>query len=103
MTEDRILLLALICLGLLVFAAIPVLIAIARRNPDTKTIAKLAPLALLSFALWFALIAWAATDRRNDGVISQFIDRVQGSNLGPWLIALLLVIGLGGTALTLLL
>ena len=102
MSEDRILLLALLCLGFLVFAAIPVLVALARRNPDTKTIAKLAPLSLLSFALWFALIAWAATDRRNDGVISKFIDRVQGSNLGPWLIALLLLVGLGGTAFTLL-
>lgn len=82
----------------LAIGALPVAIAALRRHPDLKTIAKLAPLALFSFVLWFALIAWAASDKRNDGVVSRAIEKVRERNLGPWIVGGLFLLGLLGTA-----
>lgn len=85
----------------LLFCAIPVIIAWVRKHADLRTIAKLSPLALLSFALWFALIVWAATDKRDDSVVSRYIEKVRERNLGPWIIGGLVALGAGGMALSL--
>ncbi|RJY08248.1 hypothetical protein [Aurantiacibacter aquimixticola] len=85
----------------LLFCGLPVMIAFGRRHPDRRTIAKLSPLALLSFALWFALILWAATDRKDDSIVARYIDRIQKRNLGPWIVGGLVFIGLAGTAASL--
>ena len=43
---------------------------------------QLAPLSLLSFALWFALIAWGASGKRDDGIVSRYIAKAQERNIG---------------------
>lgn len=84
---------------LLLFIAVPVAVAFARRHPERRTILKLAPLGLLSFILWGALLAWAASDRRDDAVIAKWIARVRGNGMLPWIVGGLLVLGVGSTAL----
>ncbi len=100
MTEFQIAVLAVAIGALLLICLIPVAIAWGRKHPDLKTIAKLSPLSILSFALWLALIVWAATDKRNDTVVSRYIEKVREKNLGPWIIVGLVVLGVGGTALS---
>lgn len=100
MTEFQIIVIVIAVGVLLLFCAIPVAIAWGRKHPDLRTIAKLSPLAILSFALWLALIVWAATDKRNDTVVSRYIEKVRERNLGPWIIGGLVVLGVGGTALS---
>ena len=51
MTDTQLIAIAAIVVGFLVFFAVPVIVAWARRSPDLPMIAKLAPLGLLSFAL----------------------------------------------------
>jgi len=85
----------------LLFCAIPVAIAWGRKHPDLKTIAKLSPLTILSFALWFALIVWAATDKRNDSVVSRYIEKIRERNMGPWIIGGLVILGIAGGAFSL--
>ena len=82
------------------FCAVPVVIAWVRHSPDLKTIAKLSPLTILSFALWFALIVWGWSGKRDDdSVISRYIDKVQEKNLIPWIVGGLVVLGLATSAL----
>ena len=99
--EFQIIVLAIAVGVLLLFCAIPAIIAWARKHPDLRTIAKLSPLSLLSFALWFALIVWAASDKRNDTIVSRYIEKVRERNLGPWIIGGLVLFGVGTTAFAL--
>ena len=101
MAQDKLLIIALASAVLLAFCALPPIVAWARGSPDRRTIAKLAPLGLLSFALWFALIIWGASGKRNDGVISQYIAKVQQRGLGIWVIGALVAVGLGSAVLAL--
>ena len=80
-----------------VFIAVPALIAWIRRHPDRKLIYKLTPLTFFSFLLWFALIAWAASDQRDDAVIQKYVNKLRANNRLPILIALLVLAGLAGT------
>lgn len=100
-TEFQIIVLVIAVAVTLLFCAIPVGIAWGRSHPDLRTIAKLSPLTILSFALWFALIVWAATDKRNDSVVSRYIEKVRERNLGPWIIGGLVVLGIAGGAASL--
>ncbi|KLI63199.1 superinfection immunity protein [Aurantiacibacter marinus] len=101
MTEFQIIVLVIAVGVLLLFCAIPVAIAWGRKHPDLRTIAKLSPLALLSFALWIALIVWAATDKRNDSVVSRYIEKVRERNLGPWIVGGLVLFGVATGAFSL--
>lgn len=83
----------------LLFCLVPVAVAWVRESPDLKTIAKLSPLSMLSFALWFALIIWGWSGERNDGVVSRYIDKVQEKNLLPWIVGGLVAFGLATSAL----
>ena len=90
-------------IGILVlFCAIPVIIAYVRGHEDKRLIAKLSVLGVLSFALWFALVVWAATDKRDDSVVSRWIEKVKDKNLLPWIVGALVAIGLAGAAFSLL-
>ena len=102
MSETQIITIVALVALLLLICAIPVIIAWLRKHPDLRTIAKLSPLSILSFALWFALIVWAATDKRNDTVVSRYIEKVRERNLGPWIIGGLVIVGLAGGAFSLL-
>ncbi|MES2441922.1 MAG: hypothetical protein V4574_03765 [Pseudomonadota bacterium] len=95
LTRAAILLLLLIVMA--AFIATPALIAWLRKHPDRKLIYKLSPLALLSFLLWFALIAWAASDQRDDAVIQKYVAKLRSNNRLPILIALLVLAGLVGS------
>lgn len=84
-------------IALVAFLAAPALIAWLRKHPDRKLIYKLSPLAMLSFLLWFALIAWAASDQRDDAVISKYMTKLRANNRLPILVALLVAGGLAGS------
>jgi hypothetical protein len=79
------------------FLAAPALIAWLRKHPDRKLIYKLSPLTFFSFLLWFALIAWAASDQRDDAVIQKYVAKLRANNRLPILIALLVAAGLAGS------
>jgi hypothetical protein len=80
-----------------VYLAAPALVAWLRKHPDRKLIYKLSPLTFFSFLLWFALIAWAASDQRDDAVISKYMSRLRDNNRLPILVALLVAAGLAGS------
>ena len=98
MSTGHLVLAATVLALLLLFVAVPAIVAVVRRHPDAPTIAKLTPLALFSFALWIALIIWAASDKRDDAVISKYIARLRQGNLLPWVIGGLVVVGLASGA-----
>ncbi len=79
------------------FVAVPAIIAALRRHPDRQLIYKLTPLTIFSFLLWFALIAWAASDQRDDAVIQKYVTKLRANNRLPVLIALLVLAGLAGS------
>ncbi|TRW15210.1 superinfection immunity protein [Glacieibacterium frigidum] len=95
MSEKAILLLA-ITVGFFLFMFAPMLIAYATRHPERKRIAALNPLALLSFLLWGALIAWAVGGKRDDSVIAQFVEK-QRRHI-PLVVTILVVVGVAGGA-----
>ena len=79
------------------FVAAPALIARVRNHPDRQLIYKLSPLTFFSFVLWGALIVWAASDQRDDAVISKYVAKLREGNRLPATVAALVVIGaLGG-------
>ena len=86
----------------LVYLAIPAVIALLRRHPERRLIYKLIPLTLLSFLLWFGLIAWAFTGQQDNALISRYVAKLRENNRLPWLIAALVVLGLAGSLFTLL-
>lgn len=102
MAGDRVLLLALLICGFVLFLLIPVLIAYARRHPERRTIARLSPFGVLSMILWVALIVWAASDKRNDAVIAKYVARLRERNLLPLVVGGLVAVGLLGVTATLL-
>lgn len=81
-------------LGLVIYIAIPPLVALARKHPERSLICKLSPLCLLSFILWLVLIAWAFTGQRNDAAISRYVLKLRGNNRLPLAITLLVLFGL---------
>lgn len=86
--------------GLIALLALPALIAGARRHPERKTIYRLTPLSALSLLLWFALIVWAASDRRDDATITRLAAKLRGRRLLPALVLLLVVFGAAGSIAT---
>ena len=79
------------------FITAPAIIAWLRKHPDRHLIYKLTPLALLSFLLWLALIAWAVSDKRDDAVIQKYVAKLRANNRLPIVIGLLVVAGLAGS------
>lgn len=100
---DKMMLFAVLLAVTALFVAAPALIAMIRQHPEKRLIAKLSPLTLFSFILWFALIAWAWTGKEDDAVISRYVAKLRANNMLPWLIVGLIALGLIGTAATLLL
>lgn len=94
---EKAILLAGVVLIFVLFIAAPALIALVRRHPERQLIYKLSPLCAFSFILWGALIVWAASDKRNDGVISKYVAKLREKNSLPWVIAALLGLGVLGS------
>ncbi|WP_375396064.1 superinfection immunity protein [uncultured Sphingomonas sp.] len=84
------------------FFATPALIAFARRHPERRTILRLSVFALFSFVLWAALLTWAVSDKRDDGVIARYVARLRQTKLLPLIVGGLVVVGAVGSAVTLL-
>lgn len=94
---------ALLVVAVVVLAALiatPALIALVRRHPERRLIYKLSPLSTFSFILWGALIVWAASDQRNDGIVSKYVERLRANNRLPWVIVALLALGVVGSLVT---
>jgi hypothetical protein len=93
---------AIAALGLIaVFMAVPMAIAALRRHPERRLIYKLAPLALFSFLLWLALIAWASSRQHDDALIQKYVNKLREGKLLPLVIVVLVVIGAAGSLLML--
>ena len=89
---------------LAIIIGLPIVVAWARKSPDLDPIAQLAPLSLLSFALWFALIIWGWSGKReDDGVISRSIETIKERNLLPWIVAGLVLAGVASAGAMMLL
>lgn len=88
--------------GLGAYLAAPALPALIRRHPERHLIYRLSPLTLMSFILWIALIAWAVTGHRDDALMSRHVAKLRGSNRLPLAIILLVLVGMAGSAVTLL-
>lgn len=86
-----------VALALLFFAA-PALIAFVRKHPERATILRLSGFALFSFILWGALLTWALSDKRDDGVIAQYVARLRSRNLLPYIVGGLVLVGAVGSA-----
>ncbi len=97
MPADKIMALLAVIIGLPLIVALPSIIAYARRHPDRAALARVNPLALFSFILWGALMVWAVGGKRNDSVISKFINNDGNRRL---LIAAVVVMVGGGIAAT---
>lgn len=96
MTPEKLAILAVVTLVFLLFIAAPAIVALARQHPERATIAKLTPLSAFSFILWGALLAWAASDKRDDTVIAKYVAKLRERNLLPWIVGGLVVAGAAG-------
>ncbi|KQN05262.1 hypothetical protein ASE85_20365 [Sphingobium sp. Leaf26] len=99
--SDAALILTALLLGLVIYIAIPPLVAFTRQHPERRLIYKLSPLCLLSLILWLVLVAWAFTGQRNDAIISRYVSKLRGDNRLPLAITLLVLLGLAGSLLPL--
>ena len=86
--------------GLLLFVTGPLIVATIRHHPERGTIARLTPFGLVSFILWAALLTWALSDKRDDGIIGRYVARLRERKLLPVVVGLLVVIGAIGSAAT---
>lgn len=82
---------------LFVFNFLPLCVAIVSRHPFTGDIAFLSILSLFSFALWVALMVWAAGGARNDGVIGRFMGKPRTRRLVQIGAAGIAALSIGGT------
>ena len=89
-------------IALALYLAAPALVALLRRHPERKLIYKLSPLTFFSLLLWAALIAWGASGRRDDALISKYVAKLRNNNRLPLVVALLVAAGLASSALMLL-
>ena len=102
MDTDKLLLFGVFVLAVLAFNFVPSFIAFARGHPERRLIAGLNALSLLSFLLWFALLAWAIGGQRNDGVIGKFVGNDNNRKRLVTLVAVLVGLGIASTGYALL-
>ncbi len=82
---------------LVVFNFLPMIIAQIDRHPERGTISLLSVISLFSFALWLALMVWAAGGTRNDLVINRFLGNGKNREMVHFGIAGILAFGMGST------
>lgn len=85
-------------LVMLIFNFLPSMIAFARSHPEKRLIGKLNILSLLSFLLWFALLAWAVGGKRDDSVINRFVGNAENRGRLIAIVVGLVSIGIATTA-----
>lgn len=82
---------------LVVFNFLPMCVAYVSRHPFRRDIALLSILSLFSFALWVALMVWAAGGAKNDGVIGRFMGNARTRRLVQLGVAGIAAFSFGGT------
>lgn len=90
-------LLVTIFIFLIVFNFLPACVAYVSRHPFRRDIAFLSIASLFSFALWIALMAWAAGGARNDSVIARFMGNPRTRRLVQLGVAGFAAFSFGGT------
>lgn len=82
---------------LVVFNFLPTCIAYVDRHPERRLLAGLNVLALCSFALWLALMAWAVGGSRPDTMIGRWMSNPRARKIVMFVIAGLAAFSFGGT------
>jgi uncharacterized membrane protein len=82
---------------LVVFNFLPTCVAFVDRHPERRLLAGLNILALFSFALWLALMAWAVGGRRPDSMIGQWMADPRARRVVVCVAAGFAAFSLGGT------
>ncbi len=83
---------------LCVFNFLPAAVAYVNNHPDKHLLAVLNVVSLFSFALWIALMAWAATGRTDHPMIRRFVGTPQKRARLVGSVSALVVAGFAGTA-----
>jgi uncharacterized membrane protein len=86
---------------LCVFNFLPAAVAYVNGHPDKHLLAVLNVVSLFSFALWIALMAWAATGRNDHPMIQRFVGTPQKRKRLVASVVGLVLAGFAGTALSL--
>jgi uncharacterized membrane protein len=86
---------------LCVFNFLPAAIAYVNGHPDKHLLAVLNVVSLFSFALWIALMAWAATGSNDHPMIQRFVGTPQRRKRLVASVVGLVVVGFAGTAVSL--
>jgi uncharacterized membrane protein len=82
---------------LVVFNFLPTCVAFVDRHPERRLLAGLNILALFSFALWLALMAWAVGGRRPDSMIGRWMADPRARRVVVCVAAGFAAFSLGGT------
>lgn len=86
---------------LCVFNFLPAAVAYVNGHPDKHLLAVLNVVSLFSFALWIALMAWAATGSNDHPMIQRFVGTPQKRKRLVASVAALVAVGFAGTAASL--
>ena len=81
---------------------VPTAIAYGRQHPERRLIGRLNILAVVSFLLWLALLAWAVGGKRDDSVIGRFVGNEGQRGRLLAVVGILVALGLGMTGYALL-
>jgi uncharacterized membrane protein len=85
---------------LCVFNFLPAAVAYLNDHPDKHLLAVLNVVSLFSFALWIALMAWAATGSNDHPMIQRFVGTPQRRKRLVASVISLVLIGFAGTAVS---
>lgn len=85
---------------LCVFNFLPAAVAYLNDHPDKHLLAVLNVVSLFSFALWIALMAWAATGSNDHPMIQRFVGTAQRRKRLVASVISLVLIGFAGTAVS---
>jgi Superinfection immunity protein len=83
---------------LCVFNFLPAAVAYVDRHPDRHLLAAINVLALFSFALWVALMAWARAGNSDHPLIRRFVGSPQNRHRLVGTVLALVLAGSAGTA-----
>ena len=86
---------------LCVFNFLPAAVAYVNGHPDKHLLAVLNVVSLFSFALWIALMAWAATGTNDHPMIQRFVGTPQKGKRLVASVVVLVMAGFAGTAASL--
>lgn len=86
---------------LCVFNFMPACVAFVNRHPDRHLLAALNVISLFSFALWIALMAWAASGSSSHPLVERFVGSPQRRRRLIASVSALVLVGFATTAVSL--